>query len=44
MKCILFNKIYINLQQFQVIPENKTQGKLINYLIFMMKNIKNAKL
>ena len=25
MKYILFNKIYINLQQFQVIPENKTQ-------------------
>ena len=24
MKYILFNKIYI--QQFQVIPENKTQG------------------
>ena len=25
MKYILFNKIYINLEQFQVIPENKTQ-------------------
>ena len=24
MKYILFTKIYINLQQFQVIPENKT--------------------
>ena len=28
MNYILFNKIYINLQQFQVIPENKTQGNL----------------
>ena len=28
MKYILFNKIYINLQQFQVIRENKTQGNL----------------
>ena len=47
MKYILFNKIYINLQQFQVIPENKTQGNLINYLIFMIKKmikIKKAKL
>ena len=26
MKNILFNKIYINLQQFQATPENKTQG------------------
>ena len=25
VKYILFNKIYINLQQFQVIPENKTR-------------------
>ena len=25
MKYIHFNKIYINLQQFQLIPENKTQ-------------------
>ena len=24
MKYILFKKIYINLQQFQIIPENKT--------------------
>ena len=23
-----FSKVYINLQQFQVIPENKTQGNL----------------
>ena len=47
MKYILFNKIYINLQQFQVIPENKRQGNLINDLIFMIKkmiNIKKAKL
>ena len=47
IKYILFNKIYINLQQFQVIPENKTQGNLINYLIFMIKKmikIKKAKL
>ena len=47
MKYILFNKIYINLQQFQVIPENKTQGNLIKYLIFTMKKmikIKEAKL
>ena len=47
MKYILFNKIYINLQQFQAIPENKTQGNLINYLIFMIKKmikIKKAKL
>ena len=28
MKYIPFNKIYKNLQQFQVIPENKTQGNL----------------
>ena len=28
MKYILFGKIYINLQQFQVTPENKTQGNL----------------
>ena len=28
MKYILFNKIYINLQQFQVIPENKNTRKL----------------
>ena len=37
MKYILFNKIYINLQQFQVLPENKTQGNFISYLIFMIK-------
>ena len=37
MKYILFNKIYMNLQQFQLIPENKTQGDLINYLIFMIR-------
>ena len=37
MKYILFNKIYMNLQQFQLIPENKTQGDLINYLIFTIK-------
>ena len=39
MKYILFDKIYINLQQFQAIPEN--------YLIFMIKKmikIKKAKL
>ena len=28
MKYILFNKTYINLQQFQVIHENKTQANL----------------
>ena len=28
MKYILFYKTYINLQQFQVIPENKTQRNL----------------
>ena len=27
----------MNLQQFQLIPENKTQGDLINYLIFTIK-------
>ena len=27
----------MKLLQFQVIPENKTQGNLINYLIFMIK-------
>ena len=32
MKYIFLNKIYINLQQFQVIPKNKTQGSLINYI------------
>ena len=34
MKYILFNKIYINLQQFQVIPENKTgkSNKLYQHL------------
>ena len=38
MKCILFNKIKnFFLQTFQVIPEKKTQGNLINYLIFMIK-------
>ena len=37
MKYILFNIIYIDLQQFQVIPEKKTQEKLIKYLIFMKK-------
>ena len=26
---IFFSKIYINLQQFQVISENKTQGRLL---------------
>ena len=42
MKYITLNKIYINLQQFQVIPENKTQGNSINYLIFKIKqNNKN---
>ena len=47
MKYIPFNKFYINLQQFHVIPENKTQGNLINYLIFTIKKtikIKNTKL
>ena len=47
MKYILINKIDINLQQFQVIPENKIQGNLINYLIFIIKKlikIKKAKL
>ena len=47
MKYILFNKVYINLQQFQVITKNKTQGNLINYLTFMIKKIikiKKAKL
>ena len=29
MKYIPFNKIYKNLQQFQVIPENKTQENYI---------------
>ena len=28
MKYIPFNKIYIKLEQFQVKPENKTQGNL----------------
>ena len=32
MKYTFLNKIYINLQQFQVIPKNKTQGNLINYI------------
>ena len=47
MKYILFNIIYIDLQQLQVIPEKKTQEKLIKYLIFMKiheKNIKRVKL
>ena len=43
-KYILFSKIYINLQHFQVISENKTQRKFINYLIFIIKKIKKAKL
>ena len=40
MKYTLFSKIYIDLQQFQVqvTPENKTQMKVINYLIFMISN------
>ena len=39
MKYILLNKIYIKLQQFQVIPENKTQGNLIKYLMLMIKKM-----
>ena len=28
-KCIIFRKNYINLQQFQVKPENKTQRNFL---------------
>ena len=44
MKYILFSKININLQQFQVTPENKTQGNLSTNLIFMIKKKKQSKL
>ena len=40
MKYTLSSQIYIDLQQFQVqvTPENKTQMKVINYLIFMISS------
>ena len=40
MKYTLSSKIYIDLQQFQVqvTPENKTQMKVINYLLFMISS------
>ena len=44
MKYILFNKIYIKLQQFQVIPENKTQGnELYIYIHYMTQNISKVR-
>ena len=41
---VFFGKIIINLQQFQVAPENKTQGNFQTNLISRIKKKKQAKL
>ena len=44
MKYSLFNKIYINLQQFQVIPEKKKHKETYKVPNICDKNINKAKL